>query len=224
MHWRWFDKSKPPPPWLDLSSPLTVYPAKGGVRHRMQYYRTIWNATPPWANEDAVKAVYVKAHHLRLLGKDVNVDHIIPLHGVLVCGLHCEQNLRVVPRLYNAHLSNRIYPGCPQMELFNDLSHDESPSNALREAWMRKKVHAPKAPRTVPPSDQMSLLPLYCSKERRGTAASRTAKTTALPVHELPISPSSRDPSLLHSASKNSGRANRGRRTGVHACTRNETR
>jgi hypothetical protein len=45
------------------------------------------NATPKWANLDVIKEIYRKCP----AGSEV--DHIIPLKGRTVCGLHVENNL-----------------------------------------------------------------------------------------------------------------------------------
>lgn len=55
-------------------------------------------ATPPWANLEAIRAVYEAAG-----AAGMEVDHEIPLRGRLVCGLHVENNLRAVP----AHVNRR---------------------------------------------------------------------------------------------------------------------
>lgn len=53
-------------------------------------------ATPPWANRSEIKEIYEVA---RASGK--HVDHVIPLAGKLVCGLHVENNLQLLDPLEN---------------------------------------------------------------------------------------------------------------------------
>jgi hypothetical protein len=58
------------------------------------------NATPPWLTEDhlaAIRAVYDEAERLTLeTGIRYEVDHIVPLNGKIVSGLHVPWNLRAI--------------------------------------------------------------------------------------------------------------------------------
>jgi hypothetical protein len=53
-----------------------------------------------------VEQLYLEAKHLRALGKNYNIDHIIPIVHDKVCGLHCFANLRIVPYEVNASKGN----------------------------------------------------------------------------------------------------------------------
>lgn len=66
-------------------------------------------ATPVWADTAAIKLIYEEAARLsKETGVQMHVDHIIPLKSDVVCGLHCEANLRVVPAVVNLSKSNRL--------------------------------------------------------------------------------------------------------------------
>lgn len=57
------------------------------------------HATPSWANLDIIKRIYENA-------EGMHVDHIIPLQGELVCGLHVENNLQYLTAEENLRKSN----------------------------------------------------------------------------------------------------------------------
>jgi hypothetical protein len=67
------------------------------------------NAVPPWADLSAIAAVYAKAAEIkRDIGVEVHVDHIIPLRGRLVSGLHVANNLRIVTADENLRKRNNL--------------------------------------------------------------------------------------------------------------------
>lgn len=71
-------------------------------------------ATPTWANKSAMKAFYETAQGLNmLLGEWHHVDHIVPLRSRLVCGLHVEHNMEVIPATENHLKNNRYWPDMP---------------------------------------------------------------------------------------------------------------
>lgn len=64
---------------------------------------------PKWANFDAIKAVYQSARRMtEETGTMYHVDHIVPLQGETVCGLHVPENLRMLPARENARKSNKF--------------------------------------------------------------------------------------------------------------------
>ena len=66
-------------------------------------------ATPKWANIDRIKCYYSVAAMLNREGLEMwHVDHIVPLRGKTVCGLHVENNLRVITQSENCSKSNRF--------------------------------------------------------------------------------------------------------------------
>lgn len=69
-------------------------------------------ATPLWLNEDHLKQIknfyWLCADLKAVSGQDYHVDHIIPLKGKLVCGLHVPWNLQVLPSDLNIKKSNRV--------------------------------------------------------------------------------------------------------------------
>lgn len=60
-------------------------------------------ASVDWSCQEAIKMIYEQA---RLSGMEV--DHIIPLQGAEVCGLHWEGNLQLLTPTENRSKGNRI--------------------------------------------------------------------------------------------------------------------
>lgn len=69
------------------------------------------NATPNWLNKSQlaqIEAVYSHARDCQIVtGEAYHVDHIIPLQGRNVCGLHVPWNLQVLPAEVNLRKNNR---------------------------------------------------------------------------------------------------------------------
>ena len=66
---------------------------------------------PKWTNWFYVSEIYdIARRRAKSLGIPHEVDHIIPLRGKLVCGLHVETNLQVVPRAVNRAKYNSYQP------------------------------------------------------------------------------------------------------------------
>jgi hypothetical protein len=72
------------------------------------------NATPLWANQFIIDEIYELAQlRTTLTGIKWHVDHIVPLQSKLVCGLHTEANLQVIPAIKNAIKGNSFWPDMP---------------------------------------------------------------------------------------------------------------
>lgn len=71
--------------------------ALNAKRHAAKLQRT-----PAWADHAAIRAVYEESARLtKETGIQHHVDHIVPLQGETVCGLHVAENLRVITATEN---------------------------------------------------------------------------------------------------------------------------
>lgn len=60
------------------------------------------NAMPKWVDRSAIKAIYAHCQSVtKSTGIKHEVDHIIPLRGKIVCGLHVPWNLQVITQEEN---------------------------------------------------------------------------------------------------------------------------
>lgn len=65
--------------------------------------------TPAWGDLDAMRAIYNKAAALtRSTGVPHTVDHVIPLQGKLVSGLHVHNNLQILTGSENSKKRNHF--------------------------------------------------------------------------------------------------------------------
>lgn len=66
-------------------------------------------ARPSWYESEQILILYRKRDELaELWDVDLQVDHVIPLRGVDVCGLHCWENLQIIEAKLNQIKSNKF--------------------------------------------------------------------------------------------------------------------
>jgi hypothetical protein len=70
------------------------------------------NASPPWLTKEQFKEIefyYTLAKELQWLSEEpLEVDHVVPLQGENVSGLHVPWNLQVLPKQLNLSKGNRF--------------------------------------------------------------------------------------------------------------------
>jgi len=77
-----------------------------------KYRASKLKATPIWLNEvhiEQIKSFYVEAKKLESIDNIIrHVDHIIPLQGITVCGLHVPWNLQILTAEENQTKKNKL--------------------------------------------------------------------------------------------------------------------
>jgi hypothetical protein len=76
---------------LQPSKPRTPEQKAHHAAHQSIRCRRLAHAQPAWADRKAIDAIYLKAQQTGM-----HVDHIIPLKGKIVSGLHVEGNLQLL--------------------------------------------------------------------------------------------------------------------------------
>jgi hypothetical protein len=87
-------------------NPALIY-FSNAKRHAAKLQRT-----PSWLNAGhwlEIECVYKYCSSLRAIGLDYEVDHIVPLQGKTVSGLHAPLNLQVITGVENASKGNRLW-------------------------------------------------------------------------------------------------------------------
>ena len=77
--------------------------------HCNKRYSRAKQARVKWANKFFIEEIYrLAALRTKTTGIQWHVDHIIPLRNPLVCGLHVENNLQVIPAKVNQLKGNKL--------------------------------------------------------------------------------------------------------------------
>lgn len=78
---------------------------------KIKYESKLKKASPHWlkkADWDAMDAIYERARELtQVTGVRHDVDHILPLNGKMISGLHIPSNLQILTQSQNVSKSNR---------------------------------------------------------------------------------------------------------------------
>lgn len=71
---------------------------------------------PQWADRKAIRKIYTEAATLNQApGVKVHVDHIVPLRGQRVRGLHIAANLQILSAAENIRKSNKFSDGVGEL-------------------------------------------------------------------------------------------------------------
>jgi hypothetical protein len=80
------------------------------AEHRLKRQEALQNSQPDWLSQEhllQIKYIYQQAKDCSVTtGETYEVDHIVPLRGKGVCGLHVPWNLQILPRDLNRSKSN----------------------------------------------------------------------------------------------------------------------
>lgn len=87
-----------------------IYRGEANARNS-KYRSSRLQSCPKWADRKKIKEIYKEAKRItKETGIIHVVDHIIPLRGRLVSGLHVHENLQIIPFVDNCIKSNKFKP------------------------------------------------------------------------------------------------------------------
>lgn len=95
-------------PFPGIPKPLGKYPAGYEAAASVWYQLLKKKCVPPWVKFEDTIGVYATSE---ALGENFQVDHIIPLKGKDVCGLHVPWNLQILTKSENARKRAKYHQG-----------------------------------------------------------------------------------------------------------------
>ena len=99
-----------------LFAPLRLRRQSQSSRRSKIYRKKVQQATPVWADLEKIRKLYKKAKQMtKDFGVQYSVDHVIPLRGEFVWGLHVHNNLQIVLHEVNMRKGNSVID---QLEMF----------------------------------------------------------------------------------------------------------
>jgi hypothetical protein len=98
--------------WVNIRRKYTIANPDKIIAQTRAYQASKAKRLPKWLAQDDMWLIK-EAYHLaklreRHIGGKWHVDHIIPLRGEVVSGLHCVENLQVIPAIVNVQKSNKF--------------------------------------------------------------------------------------------------------------------
>ena len=97
------------------------------MRNRIRHIRKSHPAVPNWLTleqKKEIRKLHLKQKQIRdTQNKEYHIDHIVPLNGETVCGLHVPWNLQLIPEKENLSKSNNWEWGC--MYQYDKVSHNK---------------------------------------------------------------------------------------------------
>lgn len=86
------------------------YPSTPGQEYTVRRDRKARKSMPKWADQAEIDAVYRRCWEMNVEAEEViyHVDHIIPLCGKSVSGLHIASNLRIITKVENYKKRNHF--------------------------------------------------------------------------------------------------------------------